>query len=150
MTELWRSALAEINSGTKHNAKVIIEPMPAVNADRAMIHQVLINLLANAIKYSSKAGLPVVNISSYEKDEDVVFAVKDNGVGFDNQYIDKLFGVFQRLHSNEEFEGTGVGLALVKRIINKHGGRVWAWGEVNMGATFEFSLPKFVNSGRAN
>jgi two-component system, sensor histidine kinase and response regulator len=148
MTELWKSALKEINNNTTHNANVIIDPMHVVYADRAMIYQVLINLLANAIKYSSKAENPVINISSYDKDERIVFVVKDNGVGFDNRYGNKLFGVFQRLHSSDEFEGTGVGLALVKRIINKHGGEVWATGELSKGATFFFSLPKIEPASR--
>jgi two-component system, sensor histidine kinase and response regulator len=148
MTELWQSALNEIKLSTTHHANVIIDPMPAVYADRAMIHQVLINLLANAIKYSSKTEHPVINISSNEKDEVIVFVVTDNGVGFDNLYANKLFGVFQRLHSNAEFEGTGVGLALVKRIVNKHGGEVWATGDLNKGATFSFSLPKAVTNGK--
>ena len=110
--------------------------------DAKLIRQIVRNLLSNAIKYSSGAESPVVEIKSYKEDGEVVYEVKDNGAGFNNLYVDKLFGVFQRLHSNEEFEGTGVGLALVKRIITKHGGKVWANGEVNKGATFYFSLPE--------
>ena len=141
MTELWESAHIEIKKTTIHNANIIIHPLHPVNADRVLIYQVLINLLSNAIKYSSKSSNPVIEISSYEKDKSIIYEIKDNGAGFDNQYAHNLFGVFQRLHSNEEFEGTGVGLALVKRIINKHGGEVWADSIINKGATFYFSLP---------
>jgi light-regulated signal transduction histidine kinase (bacteriophytochrome) len=102
----------------------------------------LINLLSNAIKYSSKRESPGIEIGSVDEEKRTVYHVKDNGTGFDMAYSDKLFGVFQRLHSQEEFEGSGVGLALVKRIIKKHNGEVWAEGLENGGATFYFSLPK--------
>jgi len=146
MSQLWKLALNEINTNTSHCANVVIDPMPTVYADRPMIYQVLVNLLANAIKYSSKTEHPMINIKSYEKNGTIVFMISDNGVGFDNLYANKLFGVFQRLHSSDAFEGTGVGLALVKRIVNKHGGEVWATGELNKGATFYFSLPKAVDN----
>jgi signal transduction histidine kinase len=116
--------------------------LPA-RGDRVMIKQVLINLVSNAIKYSSKCENAGIEIASVDEEKRIVYHVKDNGVGFDMAYADKLFGVFQRLHSQEEFEGSGVGLALVKRIIKKHNGDVWAEGLENRGATFYFSLPKF-------
>jgi signal transduction histidine kinase len=112
---------------------------PAV-CDSALMVQVWSNLLSNAIKYSAKNEHPCIQIDSYGKDNEKVYVVKDNGVGFDMKYSDKLFGVFQRLHGFHEFEGSGIGLSLVQRVIEKHGGRVWAEGEVNKGATFYFSL----------
>jgi signal transduction histidine kinase len=116
--------------------------LPLAEADQGMIKQVLINLLGNAVKYSSKKPGPEIEIGSTDEQARTVYYVRDNGVGFDMAYADKLFGVFQRLHSQQEFEGTGVGLALVKRIIDKHKGEVWAEGLENIGATFYFSLPK--------
>lgn len=99
------------------------------------------NLITNAIKYSSKLDHPKVEIGSLEEAESIIYFVRDNGVGFNMNFAYKLFNVFQRLHKMNDFEGTGVGLAIVKRIIQKHGGRVWAEGSVGAGATFYFSLP---------
>jgi two-component system sensor histidine kinase/response regulator len=141
MTDLARNAWNEINSTTP-SAKVnltVNNLLPAM-ADRSLISQVLSNLVSNAVKYSGKKDNPVIEVSSTEKDGELIYCVKDNGVGFDMKYYDKLFGVFQRLHSNAEFEGTGIGLALVKRIITRHGGRIWAEGEPDKGAAFYFSL----------
>ncbi|MDB5142205.1 MAG: hypothetical protein JWQ66_918 [Mucilaginibacter sp.] len=128
--------------------QISIGLLPSIEADQGMIKQVLINLLSNAIKYSSKETRPEIEIGSKDEETRTIYYVKDNGVGFDMAYAGKLFGVFQRLHSQEEFEGTGVGLALVKRIIDKHKGEVWAEGLENMGATFYFSLPKKSYHGR--
>lgn len=146
MTELAKATLLEINSTINHEAAVKIHKLHSANADSTMIKQVMINLLSNAIKYSSKTEKPVIVIKSYLEENEIIYSVSDNGVGFNNQFVHKLFGVFQRLHLKTDFEGTGVGLALVKRIINKHGGRVWAVGELNKGATFCFSLPKTNNN----
>jgi light-regulated signal transduction histidine kinase (bacteriophytochrome) len=125
--------------------KINIMALPPVEADQGMIKQALVNLLSNAIKYSSKKDKPEIEIGSRDEETRTIYYVKDNGVGFDMAYAGKLFGVFQRLHSQEEFEGTGVGLALVKRIIDKHKGEIWAEGRENIGATFYFSLPKKID-----
>lgn len=122
--------------------QINIGSLPPVEADQGMIKQVMVNLIGNAIKYSSKNNNPIVEVGYEDRESDTVYYVKDNGVGFDMTYVNKLFGVFQRLHSQEEFEGNGVGLALVKRIIEKHNGKVWGEGVENIGATFYFSLPK--------
>jgi PAS domain S-box-containing protein len=125
--------------------RININLLSPAEADPGMIKQVLANLVSNAIKYSSKKENPEIEIGSKDEDAQTIYYVKDNGVGFDMAYAGKLFGVFQRLHSQEEFEGTGVGLALVKRIIDKHNGEIWAEGLENIGATFYFSLPKKSN-----
>jgi two-component system sensor histidine kinase/response regulator len=121
--------------------KITIEEIHPASADAALISHVWTNLISNAIKYSGKNENPVVEIGSRKADQEIIYYVKDNGVGFDMQYAEKLFGVFQRLHKPTEFEGTGVGLAIVQRIVNRQGGRVWAEAKVNEGATFFFSLP---------
>jgi len=124
-----------------HNVVWKIDDLPKVFADLNTIRQVWVNLVANAAKYSSKSPSPTIEIGSKKQDGQVVFYVKDNGVGFDETYKDKLFKVFQRLHDSGDFEGTGVGLALVDKIIKKHGGTIWADGREGHGATFYFSLP---------
>jgi PAS domain S-box-containing protein len=116
--------------------------LPPAHGDPALIRQVFINLFSNAAKYSKPKEAVVIDVDGYSENGEQVYYVKDNGVGFDMNYANKLFGVFQRLHSAEEFEGTGVGLAIVQRIVHRHGGRVWADGKVNEGATFFFTLPK--------
>lgn len=118
-----------------------VQPLPSIRGDANTIRQVWTNLISNALKYSGKKEHPHIRIGSFEYEGQTAFYVKDNGVGFDNRYRDKLFMVFQRLHSAAEFEGTGVGLALVMKIISKHGGKVWGEGEQDNGACFYFSLP---------
>lgn len=141
MTELTELAINEINQTTTHHATIKLHPLHPVKADPALMKNVMINLISNAIKYSGKKEKPVIEIRSKEDVSGLTYSIKDNGVGFDMQYAHKLFGVFQRLHSNDEFAGTGVGLAMVSRIINKHRGKIWADGKVNQGATFYFTLP---------
>jgi hypothetical protein len=112
-----------------------------------MIRQVVTNLLSNAIKFSAPVASPRVEVGSQPGDRENEYTVRDNGVGFDMQYAHKLFGVFQRLHSVTEFDGTGVGLAIVERVVRRHGGRVWAESEEGKGATFHFSLPRPAETG---
>lgn len=131
---------AEIKA-ISNNVKWIIGALIETNGDLNTIRQVWINLISNAIKYSSSKPLQEIEIGSYRLNKQVVFFVKDNGVGFEQAYSHKLFKVFQRLHNPADFDGTGVGLAIVDKIITKHGGKVWAKGEVDKGATFYFSLP---------
>lgn len=119
-----------------------IQPLPPARGDLGMIRQVLFNLLTNAIKFTNHLEVPVVKVDGYSDSLNNVYFVKDNGVGFDMQYSDKLFNAFQRLHTEDEFEGTGIGLAIVKSIVNRHGGKIWAVGNKNEGATFYFTLPK--------
>jgi PAS domain S-box-containing protein len=126
----------------KRDIEFIVKDIPNAMADINMMRVALMNLLANAFKFTSKKTKAVIEIGSKNENNNITYYIKDNGVGFDMKYIDKLFGVFQRLHSTEDFEGTGIGLSNVKRVIERHGGKVWAESKVGEGATFYFTLPK--------
>jgi len=148
MTELARTTFAGLNGqdgGRK--AEFHLGSLPRGKGDRVLLGQVWANLLANALKFSSKRDKPLVEVSAISDEKEHVYFVRDNGAGFDPRYQSKLFGVFQRLHNSSEFPGTGVGLALVQRIVVRHGGRVWADGKPNEGATFYFTLPKEQTDG---
>ncbi len=125
----------------KRRIQFNVKSLPHAYGDQGMIHQVFANILFNAIKFTKPRETAVIEVGGYREDSKSIYYVKDNGVGFDMRYKDKLFGVFQRLHKDEEFEGTGIGLAIVQRIINRHAGEIWAEGAVNEGATFYFTLP---------
>ncbi|MFN3403937.1 MAG: ATP-binding protein [Cytophagaceae bacterium] len=145
MQAIVESVISEINnSNNQLSQNIIIDKLLPSPFDRNLMIQVWQNLISNAIKYSSKKSDSRIQIGSYEDELHIIYFIKDNGVGFNMEYKDKLFGVFQRLHKMNEFEGTGVGLAIVERIITKHDGQIWAEAQVNKGATFSFSLPKKV------
>jgi PAS domain S-box-containing protein len=138
---LAREVFEELNPGTNgRRVKLQVLRLPRCQADPSLLKQVFVNLLSNAIKYSRDREPALVEVGCIREDGADVYFVRDNGAGFDMQYANKLFGVFQRLHRSDEFEGTGVGLAIVQRIVSRHGGRVWAEGRVNEGATFYFTL----------
>ena len=141
MTALVKEVMNDALQNATPAPEIQLLPLPAAKADRALLKQVWINLVSNAIKYSSKNKQAVVEIKGEVVGGDVQYSVRDNGAGFNMEYYDKLFGVFQRLHNVDEFSGTGVGLAIVHRILARHGGRIWAESKVNEGATFFFTLP---------
>ncbi len=144
MSAIVMSTIKEQISLQTRSVTFDTDELIAVNCDSVLVRHVWSNLISNAIKYSSKVEHPMITIKSTENEHEVIYSVKDNGVGFDMKYSHKLFGVFQRLHNKTDFDGTGVGLALVQRIVTKHGGKVWAEGEENVGATFYFSIPKTI------
>jgi PAS domain S-box-containing protein len=141
MHSMAKACINELLEHEPKKYKIVIHNLPLCHGDSSMLKQVLMNLLSNAIKYSSKNDDPKIELGFKSEDNGTTYFIKDNGVGFDMQYSHKLFGVFQRLHSNDEFEGTGVGLALAKRIIDKHGGEIWADAQQGNGAVFYFKLP---------
>jgi PAS domain S-box-containing protein len=143
MTDLARSCFEKVaEPQVRASIELHIGALPAVAADASLIGQVWMNLLSNAIKFTSRKQKAVIRVDGTVQGDELIYRVSDNGAGFDMRYINRLFGVFQRLHAPSEFEGNGIGLALVQRIIAIHGGRVWAEGAVEKGATFSFSLPR--------
>ncbi len=136
-----KAIVEQVKRSQDSSAQFRISELHSVSADETLLEQVWTNVISNAVKYSSKREKPLIEIGSYKKDNEVVFVVKDNGAGFDMNYADKLFVPFQRLHSATEFPGNGVGLALSARVIARLGGRIWAAGQKDAGATFYFALP---------
>jgi signal transduction histidine kinase len=142
MNALVREALEQLEPAMAgRDIKIDIAPLPPTHGDLAMLRHVWSNLLDNAVKFTKPKANAVIEVGGRIESGETVYFVKDNGVGFDMQYVGKLFGMFQRLHGHEEFPGTGIGLALVKRIVGRHGGRVWAKGQLDEGATVYFALP---------
>lgn len=141
MSNIVHAVLEELKGSVPDKTIIKKNDLLPVHGDSSLIGQVWINLISNAVKFSEKREKPLIEISSEKKENEIIYSINDNGEGFNMEYAHKLFGVFQRLHGQEEFEGTGIGLAIVKRIIAKHGGKVWAVGKINDGATFYFSLP---------
>lgn len=139
VSDVWKEVLP---AGSEARAELRMDSLPPAFGDRSLIKQVVSNLLLNALKFSRSRTPAVIEVGGRCEGDENLFYVKDNGVGFDMRYYDKLFGVFQRLHSDEEYDGTGVGLAIVQRIIHRHDGRIWAQSKVNEGAVFFFTLPR--------
>ncbi len=145
MEQLARSAAEEARSASLHEVRkpeIEIGSLPLARGDEALIRQVWINLIDNAVKYTSKVEDPRISVTGREEGDRLIYEIRDNGVGFDSAFSSNLFGVFRRLHGAREYPGSGVGLAIVQRIVTRHGGEVWAHAEPNKGATFSFSLPK--------
>ena len=142
MAELAKTTLEELTPSMQgRDLKVELGALPSTQGDAAMLHQVLTNLIENAVKFTKSKDHAVIDISGRGGDGETIYCVKDNGAGFDMRFSDRLFGVFQRLHGADEFEGTGIGLAIIKRIVSRHRGRVWAEGKPGEGAAFYFALP---------
>ena len=144
LEEMVRDILREMEAQepSRDLQLLIHAPLPPARGDRSLIAQVLVNLLANAVKFTRPRDVAIIDVGGWIEGEESLYFVKDNGVGFDMRYADKLFGVFQRLHRTDEFEGTGVGLAIVHRVLHRHGGRVWATSRPDEGATVYFTLPR--------
>jgi len=142
MNELAGAVFEELQGAASgRTLRANFKMLPSVCGDRGMIRQVLLNLISNAIKFTRSRQIGIIEIGGHVKENEIIYSVRDNGIGFDRESSDKLFVAFQRLSNSSEFAGTGLGLAIVKRIIHRHGGKVWAEGEIGKGAAFYFSLP---------
>jgi light-regulated signal transduction histidine kinase (bacteriophytochrome) len=142
MEKLVHSIFLELTSPeSREHISFQVGPLLPTTGDPSMIRQVWVNLILNSLKFSSKREQTIIEVNSCLKGGEAFYTIRDNGAGFNMKYANKLFGVFQRLHSEREFEGTGVGLAIIQRVINRHGGRIWAESEVDKGALFSFTLP---------
>jgi light-regulated signal transduction histidine kinase (bacteriophytochrome) len=143
LDQVVKEALGEVRQETDgRNIAWKMSALPNVRGDRSLLRLAFVNLITNAIKFTRTRAQAEIEIGADAKQAEIVVFIRDNGVGFDMKYVNKLFGVFQRLHRTEEFEGTGIGLATVQRIIHRHGGSVWAEGVLDRGATFYLALPK--------
>ena len=143
VSKLVKSVVDELMQEAQgRSVEIKLEDVPDCLGDASLLKQVFINLFSNALKFTSHKDVAVIELGCQRQKDQLAYFLRDNGAGFDMDYSDKLFGVFQRLHSTAEFEGSGIGLSIVKRIIERHGGRVWADGAVGQGATFYFTLVK--------
>jgi light-regulated signal transduction histidine kinase (bacteriophytochrome) len=146
MAQLAQGAYDELKSALpEREVRFTVHPLPQAGGDLLLIRQVFSNLLRNALKFTRDRTPAQIEVGGRAEDFEIIYSVKDNGAGFDMQFADRLFRAFQRLHSQNEFEGTGIGLSTVQRIIARHGGRVWAEGKPGEGATFYFSLPSSIS-----
>jgi len=147
MTALARDVIDELKPALEgRTVSFNIEALPPARTDRAMMRRVLTNLLDNAVKYTAPKSVATIEVAGHASGDEMIYRIKDNGVGFDEKYVAKLFGVFQRLHAPSDFQGTGIGLAIVKRIITRQGGRVWAEGTLGEGAAFYFTIPQVMTA----
>ena len=143
MTALARATLDEaLRAEPDRMITSSLRALPSIVGDEGLLRQVWLNIYSNAVKYTRGQPSAAIETTATETNDEVVYVVKDNGAGFDMRHANKLFGTFERLHTAKEFEGTGIGLALVSRIVKRHGGRVWGHGEIGQGAIFSFALPK--------
>jgi chemotaxis family two-component system sensor kinase Cph1 len=143
LDEVVRQAQHDVSPETfGRNVQWRIQSLPTVHGDPTLLRHLFVHLLANALKFSRARDVATIEVGAHEEPDRWVMHVRDNGLGFDQRFVGRLFGVFQRLHSEREFEGTGIGLAIVHKIVARHRGDVWAEGRLDEGATFYFSLPK--------
>jgi light-regulated signal transduction histidine kinase (bacteriophytochrome) len=146
LTAMAKAIAQEAIAESDRAVELSIAPLPPCHGESTLLSQVFENLISNAVKFSARMSKPAIAVGTTHINGELVYFVRDNGIGFDDRYSEKLFGVFQRLHRPDEFEGTGVGLAIVHRIITRHAGRIWAESKLNEGATFYFTLPSCLDA----